>query len=369
MKLGLLIYGLLFSLNLVNGQGWNNRDAYSRLTVIVPDSSSRSAETLADYIQRRYHTPNLQLQAIYSWVVTNIRYTDDSSYYFNRSVDHETKIAATLRRRKGVCENYADLFAELASRIGLTSQVIYGYPVGIGTGRRNMGHAWCAVHIDDEWWLFDPTWDAAQQGNFQYFMAHPATFIQTHIPFDPLWQLLEKPVNFRNTVMKDKTVFHYKDSIKAYLQMDSLQQYLAIERRMKNAGASNETFRLWQSYNRMNIAILAGERDMQLYNEAVDKLNQATDLFNSFVQFRNNGFLPQKTDAEIRTMLEPIGVLITEANQNLNAIGLLAENHQYNTTGIRNQLQYLSKRCDDQKVFLNRYLATGIVDRAKLFYR
>ena len=368
MKLSLLLYGMMMACGVARGQLWNNYTGFERFTIAVPDSVSRSAAALAAYIQHRYDAPKAQLQAIYGWVTANIRYDDDSSYYFNRSVDHETKIAATLRRRKGVCENYAGLFADLASRIGLTSYVIYGYPTDVGT-RGNTGHAWCAVNLDDEWWLFDPTWDAGFQGGFRYFMVHPATFIQTHIPFDPLWQLLEKPVGYRNTGAKTKAIFHYKDSVKAFLQMDSLQQYLAIERRMKNAGANSEMVKLWQGYNRMNIAIIAGEQDMQLYNGAVDDLNAATDVFNSFVQYRNNGFIPQKPDAVIRSMLEPVSLLIAEANKKLDGMGLLAENFQYNPEGIRKQLLLLGKRSEEQKEFLKKYLAAGPQERAQLFYR
>ena len=368
MKFRLLVYGMLLGCCAANGQVWNTNGVFSSFTIAVPDSTSRSAAALATYIRNRYDAPKVQLQAIYSWVTANIRYNDDSSYYFNRSVDHETKIAATLRRRKGVCENYAGLFADLASRIGLTAYVIYGYPIGVST-RGNTGHAWCAVNIDDEWWLFDPTWDAGIQGGFQYFMVHPAVFIQSHIPFDPLWQLLEKPVNHRNTAIKSKAIFHYKDSVKAFLQMDSLQQYLAIERRMKNAGANSEMFKLWQGYNRMHIAIIAGEQDMQLYNAAVDNLNTATDVFNSFVHYRNNGFLPQKPDAVIRTMLEPIGLLIAEANKKLEGMGLLTENFQYDPESIRKRLSSLSKRSEEQKAFLKRYLAAAPAERPQLFYR
>lgn len=368
MKFSLLLYGMILVCGAANGQLWNNYTGVGRFTIAVPDSTSRSAAALAAYIQNRYDAPKAQLQAIYGWVTANIRYNDDSSYYFNRSVDHETKIAATLRRRKGVCENYAGLFADLASRIGLTSYVIYGYPIGVST-RGNTGHAWCAVNLDDEWWLFDPTWDAGFHGGFQYFMVRPAAFIQTHIPFDPLWQLLEKPVDYRNTAVKNKAVFHYKDSVKAFLEMDSLQRYLAIERRMKNAGANSKMVRLWQSYNRMHIAIIAGEQDMQLYNAAVDNLNTATEIFNSFVRYRNNGFLPQKPDAAIRTMLEPISLLIAEATKKLDGIGLLAENFQYNTEGIRQKLASLGKRNTEQKEFLKKYLAAGPPERAQLFYR
>ena len=368
MKFRLLICAMILACSVTNGQVWNGHSAFSRFSFFVPDTVSRSAPALASYIRNRYDAPQLQLQALYSWVTANIRYDKDSSYYLNRAVDHETQIAAILRRRKGVCEGYAGLFADIASRIGLRSYVIYGYPVGVNTSGMT-GHAWCAVELDGDWWLFDPTWDAGHQGEFQYFKVHPASFIQSHIPFDPLWQLMEKPVSYRNTVTKKKETLHYKDSVQAFLQMDSLQQYLAIERRMKNAGANNEMFELWRSYNRMNIAIIAGEQDMQWYNGAVDNLNEATDIFNAFIHYRNKGFLPAKSDAVLATLLTPIDGLIAAANQKLDKTGLLVENFQYNTEGIRGKLNTLAKRCEEQKVFLKKYLASGTAERTQLFYQ
>jgi hypothetical protein len=87
------------------------------------------------------------------------------------------------------------------------------------------------------------------------------------------------------------------------------------------------------------------------------------------VQYRNNGFIPQKPDAIIRTMLEPVGLLIGKANKKLDGIGLLTENFQYNTEGIRKQLHALSKRSEAQMEFLKKYLAASPAERPQLFYR
>lgn len=368
MRFGVLLYGVMLSWSITNGQAWQEGGGFSRLPVRVPDSVSLSADDLAGFIQQQYNTPKSQLQAIYSWITSHIRYNSDSTFYLNRNLDHDARIAATLRRRTGVCENYADLFADLATRIGLTSYVVYGYPLGISS-RNNTGHAWCAVKITDTWWLFDPTWDAGQPDNLRYFMVSPEVFIQTHMPFDPLWQLLERPVNYKNGNVKAKDFFHFKDSADAFLQLDSLQQYLAIERRMKNAGANSQIIRLWQGFNRMNIAIIAGERDMHLYNAAVDDLNEATEIFNEFVGYRNNRFLPYKPDAALRQMLDPAGKLIVTANEKLDRIGLLVENFQYDTNGVRRQLSALKKRIEEQKEFIRYYLATAQTDREKLWYK
>lgn len=327
-------------------------------------SIDESAASLAMYFQSLYKNKTDQLRAAYNWVVTHIRYSDDSSYYFNNA-DHETKVAATLRRRKGVCENYAVLFADLAAKMDIPSYVVHG-SASAASGR-NAAHSWCAVYLDDDWYLCDPTWDAGVPARNNYFLGTPSQFISSHIPFDPIWQLLEKPVGYKRG--KNNAVFKYKDSIDTFLRSDSLQQYMAIERRMKQMSTDKELFRVWQSYNRMHIVIIAEEENMNLYNSAVADLNKATLHFNEFVQYRNNRFLPVKSDKELSKMLDPIEHIVKDAKNKISKIGLVVENYQYNTETLEKKLDNLLRRSDEQKFFLKKYLASAIGDREKLMYR
>ena len=333
----------------------------------MPDSITRSSSAIAAYIQTRYNSKDQQLRAAYSWVTANIRYSDDSSYYFNWSVDEATKVAATLRRKKGVCENFAAVFSDIAKHLDLTSFVVHGYS-SIASNSRNVAHSWSAVKLDSEWHLFDPTWDAGIISSFQYYMLSPDVFVQTHIPFDPIWQLLEKPVGYKVGNDKNKTRFNYKDSISAFLTADSLQQYMGMARRMKNTDINKELMSTWQSYNRMNITIIGQEQNMLFYNAAVDDLNKATDLFNAFVTYRNNRFLPSRNDAAVEAMLKPISLLITDARKKLDNIGLIAENFQYDTESLKKRLDTIYRRTEEQKVFLRRYLTATLSEKEKLLY-
>ena len=64
-------------------------------------------------------------------------------------------------------------------------------------------HAWCMVFIDNKWSLYDPTWDAGQSVSFNqpvntiYFKVSPSVFIQSHMPFDPMFQLLNYPLTYK----------------------------------------------------------------------------------------------------------------------------------------------------------------------------
>lgn len=67
-----------------------------------------------------------------------------------------------------------------------------------------MAHAWNAVRTSKGWYLYDPTWSSGTvDGNFQFvkdlndtwYKVLPREFILTHIPFDPIWQLLNPPLS------------------------------------------------------------------------------------------------------------------------------------------------------------------------------
>jgi len=137
---------------------------------------------------------------------------------------------------------------------------------------------------------------------------------------------------------------------------------------MKNINIEKTLLTTWQQYNRMNIAIIGQEQNMQLYNGAVDDLNKATDLFNEYVTYRNNRFLPLKNDGEMQAMLKPISLLITDSRKKIDNIGLISENFQYNTSSLKLRLDALSKRTEEQRDFLKRYLAASITEKEKLLY-
>ncbi|HEX2899344.1 MAG TPA: transglutaminase domain-containing protein, partial [Bacteroidia bacterium] len=114
------------------------------------------------------------------------------------------------RSRKGVCDDFADLFKAMAEKAGLAAEKIggwskgYGYMAGTKFGQPD--HAWNAVFIDDEWHLLDVTWaegfGETKNGKLKttkkfkggWFDTAPAEFVFKHLPSDPKWQLLEKPL-------------------------------------------------------------------------------------------------------------------------------------------------------------------------------
>ena len=335
----------------------------------IPTAETYSSAAIARYIQANFTTDRQKLHAIYSWVTANIRYSTDSMYNINWGPDPEIKVSAALRRKKGVCENFAAVFTDIALKCNIPSFVVSGF-----TTASKASHSWSAAYIDSTWFLCDPTWDIGYGNDTKYFLIQPDEFIESHMPFDPLWQLLPYPITqqqfFRGNTYgkKERQPWNVNDSVNSFLQLDSLHQLEASASRMKQADSQNNAANIWQQFVHMKIAIVYGDKDMDLYNGAVADLNEANTIFNNFVQYRNNQFTPAKPDATVAALLDPIPGLIAAANRKVSKIGEKVENVQYDTGSLKSRLKGLSAKVLAQQHFLKLYLESAAIIRQKLFY-
>ncbi len=373
MKRIMFLGAILFSFNFSTAQSQNDSWIISK-ALDIPDSQTISTDSIASYINSNFKTEEEKIRAIYAWVITNIRYSTDSANNINLSIDIHAKVTKALQRRKGICENYAAIFNELATKSGLTSFAISGYTKQ-NSAVDKIGHSWCAVLINKSWQLFDPTWDEGRETNTKYFMMPPAEFIQTHMPYDPLWQLLNYPVTKHqfNTgkfyKSKDSPYFNYVDSIKAYVQMDSLHKLRSSALRMQKDEIKNSMVQ--DNYNmiKMHIEMINQDKDVDLYNSSVADMNDATTVLNNFIQFRNNKFTPEKTDTELQTMLDGIDSKLKSSLKNLDEIDKSPATFTIGTDQVRERIKNLSDRIKEQEDFLRRYTSTQKNSRQFLFYK
>jgi hypothetical protein len=114
-----------------------------------------------------------------------------------------------LRRRMSVCEGYSRLTQALGMAMGLQVEVVKGWSKGYSyaSGDRFDGpinHSWNAVRIDGQWRLMDPTWGSGyldermkfvREFQEHYFLTTPDKFVFDHLPADPRWQFLERPLS------------------------------------------------------------------------------------------------------------------------------------------------------------------------------
>jgi hypothetical protein len=335
--------------------------------VSEPLRKAQTTSEIADYINAHYRANDQKVLAIYSWLVNNIKYDNDSLHFVILDEDNEERVTYALRRRKGVCENFAAIFNDLCAKCGIPSFAIAGFTKQ-GSSIAKAGHMWNAAFVNNEWDLYDPTWDVGSEGNYnatyRYFKVLPSVFIETHLPFDPLFQFLNYPVNYKEFAeglensQKPDNYFNYLDSIQNYQKMDRISKYLSEESRIKKMQWPPSKIETRLKTLRFQIEVLNQDDDADLYNAAVEDYNHAINALNVFLTYRNNQFQPAKSTTEINKIFDNISRLIESANFRLQKISRSTATLQLDTGDIHQKINELKSQLQTQELFYKNYTAS-----------
>ena len=235
---------LLFFVLLCRAHGADEYD-YSAIDLHVeatPSNAAASAEGLAAYLVKPAKNDREKVRAIYYWIARNIVYDAKALTDFLYNGLPASKLSSdaesVLRNRKGVCGEMANLFNVMARSAGLQSEFVLGWARGFNSiygkaAESKFGskpnHAWNRVMIDGRWRLLDLAatvgWGGKMEmspnylnkskvtaedllkdlssGKIKYtpeirthfFLTPPEIFIETHLPVDKQWQLLDEPLS------------------------------------------------------------------------------------------------------------------------------------------------------------------------------
>ncbi|MBE7682787.1 MULTISPECIES: transglutaminase domain-containing protein [Paenibacillus] len=143
---------------------------------VIDHNIPADIESAASEIVKGQTTDEAKARALYDWVGSRIQYdygkVDD---YEQKGIWHEQTPQNTFDTRKGVCIDYARLYAVMARSQGLDVKVV----TGLGyNGQGGYGpHAWNEIYLSDSqsWIPLDPTW--AVSGDW----FNPPNFADTHL--------------------------------------------------------------------------------------------------------------------------------------------------------------------------------------------
>jgi len=298
------------------------------LLPLLVQSQNREIEKIVNRIDFEEDT----VKAVFDWITNNISY--DVSLLkkiklngienVKLNQNKESRISNVLKNKRGVCQHYSELFDEIMTHLGYQSVVIAGYTRSPITQKLNsVGHAWNSVKTDNKWILLDATWGAGYVTNknvfekrykSEYYNMNPTEAIFSHIPYDPLWQLLEQQVSYtsfeKQTIDKKnlRTITNYKE-IEKYLQLNEIDQKKEALSRSKEMGKPNALVQRWQDIKIQNINVDYRNSMVKVYNNAAEIMRNATTKFNDYVHAKNNKFRSSKwtkktTKAYMTALLE-----------------------------------------------------------------
>ncbi len=218
-----LLLSLLFSINLISQEINFKDDKSSEEDLGLYDEDAIEdgyidPESLADVLTERAENDLDKAEAIFHWITHNIVY-NYKLYEEFRSGDRDKikgkrirksempehnadKVKRSLKKRNGICEDYALLFKSLCDVAGLESEVIKGYIRIDPTKLRSSGekHVWNVIKIDGKWENIDATYGAGYLDDYNdyvfdyddnYFLADKVPFSINHFPRDTSYQLID----------------------------------------------------------------------------------------------------------------------------------------------------------------------------------
>jgi hypothetical protein len=215
MNFPTLLFLLLFSCSLTaQPTSYERADAFAESF----KGSYKTAEDLALQLTKPFNTDWEKARVLFSWIAFNIRYDHKKMentparvrYSGNtreeveeeRREDLEDAIRQTLRKKKGICQDYSRLYERMGRAVGLEVEFIGGLSRNLGGSER---HAWNAVKLGGAWRLLDATWAAGYYDDDRnrfverfspgFFNTPPHLFVLNHLPREERWQLLEKPLS------------------------------------------------------------------------------------------------------------------------------------------------------------------------------
>lgn len=356
---------------------------YTQLFGSNPDNKPKVAplvqhKTVAEIVngETRHLTTNTEkVKAIHNWITRSIAYDVAQLKSQKEYIETKELVDEVLRKRKGVCQDYAELFQACCIAAKIESYVVTGYTNQKGAFA-GLGHAWNIVKLDGTFYCIDATWDAGSvdekmkfipEPHNKYLLIQPREFIKDHMPFDPMWQLLSNPLSTTEFEKADfsrltKTAdFNFADSIKVMQTLSLKDKLLRENKRISRNGVSNTLVREKIAHNQL---VITNEK----YNAAVLLFNDAVASYNIYIQQKNTQFQKTKLpDEQIQALLSNV----SDKNQAADGIVTFLSSGD---AALMQRINDLQKAINDLSVtlstedkFVKKYIKTAKPFRMSLF--
>lgn len=144
----------------------NSNDVYLQSIEMINWNDDMEAVKKAKELTKDAKTDKEKVTIIYNYIINNIKYDNAKASSLHSS--YIPAIEEVLQSQKGICYDYASLFAAMTRSLDIPTKLMMGYKNDI-----KEYHAWNQVYLKDtnEWITIDTTYDAAlKKGNISTSM-------------------------------------------------------------------------------------------------------------------------------------------------------------------------------------------------------
>jgi len=374
MKKILLLFILLFSNSI-----FSQYEMIDKKMDDIPKQYQSTIPAIANYISQNFTSEEDKIRVAFYWTATNISY-DVANMYQPKIQTVDEKISSALKTKKGVCMHYAEVFNAIVNQMGMKSYVIDGYTKQFGK-IAGLSHSWNACKVNGNWYLFDPTWGAGyvneevfyKKLNNSYFRSDAADFLKTHMPFDYMWQLNEKPItndDFYNDITESDLIANPYDFNAAIIQFEILSEsdkMLKQIERMEKTGLKNNFIKEKYTALQKNYEGYKNNNSIPKLKQIVAEFNQANKLLNDFILYRNSRFKPMLSDDKIKEKVQVPYDKWLYCQQELAKITDISKENLLNFNSLKKTVAFAQKRFEAQLNFVNDYLSKSPAERAAAF--
>ena len=253
---------LLFSIvNVEAAQGLDKVNEDFMKHVKHPAAKFTNLQQLHDYLVKPAKNKRERAELFFYWISQHIEY--DINKYESVLSGKKAEKYDVFQAKKGVCEDYSNLFKALCDLSEIECYFIAGYSkAGFEPGKAlKIDHAWNIVQLDGKYEFVDCTWGSGEvimdvNGKRQYrkdldlsqVFVNSNKFREYHLPGSAKWQLLEHPVSY--TAFVENTEFEKMQAVTntPFNFRDSIAQFSKLSEEIKPAQEKVDAYHFHSTY-------------------------------------------------------------------------------------------------------------------------
>lgn len=309
------------------------------------------------------------LRSIFDFVAKNIDYDLKMVSKIPEYKNRQEILMAAIKRRKGICEHYAELLHQLLLYHGYDSHLVSGYLRENDRINTEFGHTWNAVRLDSGWYLMDATWASGYVEDMKFYkkydptwyLVKPEKMLETHFPYDPLWQLIDYPVSHEAIKIGDinqgqsEEKIDFDEVIASEKDMNDAQVAERVIERIRAAGVTNRLILTRLKFLELELASANAKSDIDRINQGVDFMNDAVVNFNEYMKAKQHGFKGKEwTPEKLEEHTSYIKEQLRQASQLFSSVSIRDPKISANLIDLKRNTSKMLQDLDREIAFLNK---------------